>query len=102
MRDYDGAHYFDGSFYSQGTRERGGSSADNFIKAALLHKAGVRHAGARPIEPHDGELRDSGNEVGGHALTLRLLGTYLKLADQRDIRQLDTVRLHKKAAKDWA
>lgn len=34
-RDYDGADYFDWSFYSQGTRERGGASADVFINEAL-------------------------------------------------------------------
>jgi tetratricopeptide (TPR) repeat protein len=34
-RDYDGADYFDWSFYSQGTREQGGESADAFIDAAL-------------------------------------------------------------------
>jgi tetratricopeptide (TPR) repeat protein len=35
QRDYDGAGYFDWSFYSQGTREEGGASADQFIKRAL-------------------------------------------------------------------
>ena len=34
-RDFDGADYFDWSFYSQGTREQGSSSADQFIDAAL-------------------------------------------------------------------
>jgi hypothetical protein len=33
--DYDGASYFDWSFYSQGTREQGGASSDSFIVAAL-------------------------------------------------------------------
>ena len=33
--DYDGADYFDWSFYSQGTREQGAASADSFIAAAL-------------------------------------------------------------------
>lgn len=35
QRDYDGAWYFDWSFYSQGTREQGGASADQFINRAL-------------------------------------------------------------------
>jgi tetratricopeptide (TPR) repeat protein len=35
QRDYDGASYFDWSFYSQGTREQGGASADQFINRAL-------------------------------------------------------------------
>ncbi len=34
-RDFDGADYFDWSFYSQGTREAGGASADVFVAAAL-------------------------------------------------------------------
>jgi tetratricopeptide (TPR) repeat protein len=34
-RGYDGASYFDWSFYSQGTREQGGASADQFINRAL-------------------------------------------------------------------
>jgi hypothetical protein len=33
--DFDGADYFDWSFYSQGTRDQGGASADAFIDAAL-------------------------------------------------------------------
>lgn len=35
QRGYDSASYFDWSFYSQGTREQGGASADQFIKRAL-------------------------------------------------------------------
>jgi tetratricopeptide (TPR) repeat protein len=35
QRGYDGASYFDWSFYSQGTREQGGASADQFINRAL-------------------------------------------------------------------
>ncbi len=34
-RDYDGADYFDWSFYSEGTRDQSGASADQFIQAAL-------------------------------------------------------------------
>jgi hypothetical protein len=34
-RDYDGADYFDWSFYSQGARDQSGASADHFIQAAL-------------------------------------------------------------------
>ncbi len=36
-RDFDGAHYFDWSFYSQGTREDGAASAEPFVNAALRH-----------------------------------------------------------------
>jgi tetratricopeptide (TPR) repeat protein len=35
QRDFDGASYFDWSFYSQGTREESGASADQFITRAL-------------------------------------------------------------------
>ena len=35
QRGFDGAAYFDWSFYSQGTREEGGASADAFVRAAL-------------------------------------------------------------------
>jgi tetratricopeptide (TPR) repeat protein len=35
QRGYDGASYFDWSFYSQGMREQGGASADQFINKAL-------------------------------------------------------------------
>ncbi|MCP3960495.1 MAG: hypothetical protein GY719_21835, partial [bacterium] len=34
-QEYDGADYFDWSFYSQGTREQGGASADVFVAKAL-------------------------------------------------------------------
>ena len=36
-RHYDGASYFDWSFYSQGTRDQTTASADAFIDAALRH-----------------------------------------------------------------
>lgn len=35
VRDYDGADYFDWSFYSQGTRDQSTASADAFVDAAL-------------------------------------------------------------------
>jgi class 3 adenylate cyclase len=34
-RGYDGASYFDWSFYSQGTRDQAGASSDSFVAAAL-------------------------------------------------------------------
>jgi tetratricopeptide (TPR) repeat protein len=34
-RDYDGASYFDWSFYSQGTREQGAATGEPFVAAAL-------------------------------------------------------------------
>ena len=61
--------------------------------AALLHYAGARRAGAKPITPDDQELRAASREVRGHGLTLQLLGRYLRLVEDGDIRKRDTVRL---------
>ena len=61
--------------------------------AALLHYAGARRAGAKPIAPDDKELRAASLEVRGHGLTLQLLGRYLRLVEDGDIRKRDTVRL---------
>ena len=54
--------------------------------ARLLHTLGVTRAGAAEIEADDQELIDATREVKGHALTLNLLGRYLKLAHAGDIR----------------
>ena len=61
--------------------------------AALLHHHGARRAGAHAINPDDKELQAASREVRGHGLTLQLLGQYLKLAENGDIRKRDTVRL---------
>ena len=61
--------------------------------AALLHHAGATRAGAKAIEPDDAELRAASREVRGHGLTLQLLGQYLKLAADGDVRKRDSVRL---------
>ncbi len=61
--------------------------------AALLHYAGARRAGAMAIAPDDKELRAASREVRGHGLTLQLLGGYLRLVEDGDIRKRDTVRL---------
>lgn len=45
-RGYDGASYFDWSFYSQGTREQGGASADQFINRALEFFGDAEMAGS--------------------------------------------------------
>ncbi len=49
--------------------------------AELLYRAGVRRAGAAKIGADDKELREASREVGGHALTLQLLGSYLDLIE---------------------
>jgi hypothetical protein len=45
------------------------------------------------IAPDDQELRAASREVRGHGLTLQLLGRYLRLVEDGDIRKRDTVRL---------
>ena len=59
--------------------------------ARLLHAEGARRAGAETIEPEDQELREASEQVKGHALTLSLLGRYLALAYDGDIRRRDLV-----------
>jgi len=59
--------------------------------AELLHRAGANRAGNAAIGPGDAELRAASCEVGGHALTLHLLGRYLALAHGGDIRRRDLV-----------
>ncbi|MCB1236220.1 MAG: hypothetical protein KDM91_14210, partial [Verrucomicrobiae bacterium] len=61
--------------------------------AAVLHAQGVTHAGAAEIGPDDAELRTASREVEGHALTLTLMGKYLALACDGDIRRRDTFAL---------
>ena len=61
--------------------------------AALLHHHGANRAGAHEIKPDDKELQAASREVRGHGLTLQLLGQYLRLAEDGDIRKRDTVRL---------
>jgi hypothetical protein len=59
--------------------------------ARLLHAWGARQAGAASIEPDDEELLQASREVHGHALTLSLLGRYLALAFEGDIRKRNQV-----------
>lgn len=66
--------------------------------AQVLHHAGARRAGSAEIAPDDAELQRASEDVHGHALTLFLIGNYLKLIrepgfDWGDIRQRDTLRL---------
>lgn len=61
--------------------------------AALLHLSGATRAGAQPICHDDPELRQASTEVQGHALTLMLMGQYLRLTADGDIRQRDRMKL---------
>ncbi|AQR63999.1 hypothetical protein BXU06_02180 [Aquaspirillum sp. LM1] len=62
--------------------------------ARLLHAEGANKAGSAPITADDAELKEASRQVKGHALTLSLLGSYLALAHENNIRQRDQV--------DWA
>jgi hypothetical protein len=61
--------------------------------AALLHYAGAKRAGQKKIAADDKELLDASVEVRGHALTLFLMGQYLKLTEGGDIRRRDRMKL---------
>ena len=53
--------------------------------AGLLHELGVIRNGDLPLESDSPELRHASREVGGHALTLSLLGRYLAKAEMGDL-----------------
>ena len=63
--------------------------------AALLHRSGATRRGAADIADDDAELRAASREVNGHALTLSMLGGYLRLAHQGDIERRNRVRFEK-------
>lgn len=67
--------------------------------AQLLFDAGVKRAGNAEIKPGDQELKDATREVGGHALTLQLLGRYLAKAHNGDVRKRSLVAFKKADAK---
>jgi tetratricopeptide (TPR) repeat protein len=66
---------------------------DDADGACLLHTLGADRAGAAGIKPNDPELMAASREVRGHALTLSLLGRYLALAEDGDVRRRDRVDL---------
>ncbi|MBX3416240.1 MAG: NACHT domain-containing protein [Pirellulaceae bacterium] len=61
--------------------------------AQVLFNAGATRAGAATIAADDQELQQASEEVHGHALTLFLVGQYLRLTENGDIRRRDTLRL---------
>ena len=76
-------HHLDGSL-----QQRNLGNLDPVDGAALLFALGVRRAGAADIpSADDQELIDASAEIKGHALTLNLLGNYLALAFEGDIRK---------------
>ena len=63
--------------------------------AELLHLAGARFAGAASIDEDDHELLAAAKEVKGHAMTLQMLGGYLRSAQEGDILRRDRVDFEK-------
>ncbi|MGL4399295.1 MAG: hypothetical protein ACRCXD_05475 [Luteolibacter sp.] len=61
--------------------------------ARLLHHAGATRAGKVQIIPEDAELQTASLEVKGHALTLFLIGQFLRLTEDGDIRHRDRMKL---------
>lgn len=61
--------------------------------ARLLHHAGATRAGKVQISPEDAELQSASQEVKGHALTLFLIGQFLFLTEDSDIRRRDRMKL---------
>lgn len=78
----------------------GKSAVDHELKfltplagAQLLYQSGARRAGNKDIHADDPELQRASEEVRGHALTLALIGQYLRLTAGGDIRQRDRMKL---------
>ena len=67
----------------------------NTAGAALLHQSGATCRGSSDIKADDKELKNTSDEVKGHALTLSLLGGYLKAAHGGDIDRRDRVAYDK-------
>lgn len=61
--------------------------------ARLLYQQGVKRAGAAALMAEDEELQQASRAVRGHALTLSLLGSYLALAYEGDIRRRQAINL---------
>ncbi|PXX77737.1 TIR domain-containing protein [Rivihabitans pingtungensis] len=67
--------------------------------AALLHAEGANKAGSAPIAADDAELLHASRQVKGHALTLSLLGNYLRRAHGGDILRCGDVDFAKASQK---
>jgi hypothetical protein len=61
--------------------------------AQLLHHSGATRAGEKEVAPSDSELQEASKEVKGHALTLALVGRFLRLTEDGDIRRRDRMKL---------
>ncbi len=87
----DLAEYEQGPGHPGGVHRRNLGNLSEEDGARLLHILGANRAGAAAIGPDDEELKQASREVQGHALTLSLLGRYLALAFEGDIRKRDQV-----------
>jgi hypothetical protein len=63
--------------------------------AALLHLAGAHYAGAAEIEADDRALLAAARDLKGHAMTLQMLGGYLRAVHAGDILRRDRVDFEK-------
>jgi hypothetical protein len=68
--------------------------------ARALHRLGVRKAGPAQVAEDDDELRAASREVRGHALTLSLLGKYLALVHDGNVRRRDSSPLPRSRRRD--
>ncbi|MFO0942773.1 MAG: hypothetical protein U0930_18700 [Pirellulales bacterium] len=59
--------------------------------AELLHFAGAKFAGSKEIEDDDHELVATARQMKGHAMTLQMLGGYIRAVHDGDILQRDRV-----------
>lgn len=82
--------------YDKSTVDRELKKLSPLAGAQLLHHSGARRAGKKAISADDPELQKASEEVHGHALTLALMGQYLRLmagGADGDIRQRDRMKL---------
>ncbi|MCB2263295.1 MAG: toll/interleukin-1 receptor domain-containing protein [Candidatus Thiosymbion ectosymbiont of Robbea hypermnestra] len=78
-------------FHGRGVQEKRLDNLSAPAAARLLYQAGARRAGAAKINADDPELLTTARELQGHALTMQLLGGYLRYAQHGDIRRRDRV-----------
>ncbi len=80
-------------FYSKTAVDHSLANLSPLAGAALLYNAGAQRVGFVKIQPDDAELQQASVEVQGHALTLNLMGHYLRLTENGDIRRRDRMKL---------
>jgi tetratricopeptide (TPR) repeat protein len=68
-----------------------GSSAAGIDLDDLLPEAGAQYLACLGVNGTADELKQASRDFGGHALALTLLGTYLRVAYEGDVRQRDKI-----------